>query len=79
MDVIAWAIDEVWPLAVTLVVAIYLFSMVRMARDEARETPEKPPSLAGFDVEWCNTCSIWVPARTPWCGVKGCARPHRSI
>ncbi|MBI3507889.1 MAG: hypothetical protein HY059_23890 [Proteobacteria bacterium] len=79
MDVIEWAFVEIWPLGVTGVVVIYLISMVRMANVEPRDAPEKPPSLAGFDVEWCATCSIWVPAKTPWCGVKGCARPHRLL
>jgi hypothetical protein len=68
-----------WPALLAVVLAIYLFSMARMAQDEPREPPPKPDSLAGYDVEWCPTCSVWVPAKTPWCGVKGCARPHRAL
>lgn len=79
MDAIAWVIDEVWPLAVTAIVVVYLVAMARMAEREPTEAPKKPASLEGYDVEWCPTCSVWVPAKTPWCGVKGCARPHRTL
>ena len=79
MDAVAWAVDEVWPLVVTAIVVVYLVAMARMAEREPTEAPEKPAALEGYDVEWCPTCSVWVPAKTPWCGVKGCARPHRTL
>jgi hypothetical protein len=78
-ELFAWALDEIWPLAVTAIVVVYLVAMARMAEREPTEMPKKPASLEGYDVEWCPTCSVWVPAKTPWCGVKGCARPHRTL
>ncbi len=79
MDIFAWAIDEVWPLAVGSVVIVHVFFALRAADREPDGPPAKPESLAGFDVEWCANCATWVPARTPWCGIKGCARPHRTL
>lgn len=78
MDVFDWALSEVWPLAVAAVIAVYLFMMVRIEMRNDASVPPKPDSLKGFDVQWCPNCSIWVPAKTPWCGIKGCPRPHRT-
>lgn len=78
MDALDWALSEVWPLAVAAVIAVYLFVMVRIEMRNDASVPEKPDSLAGFDVQWCHNCSIWVPAKAPWCGLKGCPRPHRT-
>ncbi len=79
MDAFDWIAGQWWVVAVVTVVTVYLLAMARMADREPREAPPKPDSLAGYDVEWCGTCSIWVPAKAPWCGVKGCARPHRTL
>jgi len=78
-DLMDWIGGQGWVAVVVAVLVVYLFSMARMASNEPRDAPPKPENLAGFDVEWCPTCSIWVAARTPWCGVKGCPRPHRSL
>lgn len=78
MDLLAWAFDAVWPLVVLGLVLVYLFVMVRMEDRAPQGVPEKPAELAGYDVEYCPNCSVWVPAKAPWCGIKGCARPHRS-
>jgi hypothetical protein len=78
METLEWALTEIWPIAVAAVVTVYLFVMVRMADREPTAPPAKPKSLDGFDVEYCPICSIWVPAKTPWCGIKGCGRPHRT-
>lgn len=79
MDAFDWIAGNWWIAAVVTVVTVYLLAMARLAEREPREAPPKPDSLDGYDVEWCGTCSIWVPAKTPWCGVKGCARPHRTL
>lgn len=79
MEILVWAIDEGWPLVLGSVVSVYLFSAVRRAAHEPDGPPAKPEKLAGYDVEWCANCSNWVPAKAPWCGIKGCARPHRTL
>jgi hypothetical protein len=78
MDLWDWALGEIWPFAVAAVIAIYLFVMIRNEDRMPDGVPPKPEKLEGFDVEWCGNCSIWVPAKAPWCGLKGCARPHRT-
>ncbi|MBI1243825.1 MAG: hypothetical protein GC202_02375 [Alphaproteobacteria bacterium] len=79
MDILYWAVDEVWPLALGSAFVVYLFRVVRMADREPGGPPERPEKLTGYDVEWCANCSNWVPAKTPWCGIRGCARPHRTL
>ena len=79
MDMLDWALEQIWPLTFSAVLAVYLFVQVRLADKEPSAPPEKPDSLAGYDVEWCPGCSVWVPAKTPYCSVCGCPRPHRSL
>ncbi|MCM0020276.1 MAG: hypothetical protein NBV67_09805 [Tagaea sp.] len=78
MDLWEWASNEIWPFAVAAVITAYLFTMVRIESRNDAGVPEKPDWLKGFDVQWCSNCSIWVPAKAPWCGVRGCPRPHSN-
>ena len=79
MEIVEFVVEYPWSLVVGGVLAVYLYVQVRLADDEPRSAPEKPKSLEGYDVEWCVGCSLWVPAKTPYCSIRGCPRPHRSL
>ena len=79
MELLEFVQEYPYALIVAAIVAAYLYVQVRLADHETKSTPEKPKNLEGYDVEWCVGCSLWVPAKTPYCSIRGCPRPHRSM